>query len=432
MQELETVQNLPVEVCEIHPMAIMRFSYEKDIDGLVESIKRHGQLEPGRAVAKRDGKGFLVYIGGRRLHACKKLFSEKGKLKTYNAYVDEGLTDKDIISRAIAENATDKKQRSDVELVEELHYFSSLPFPVEEVRELALSGGMGKEALGKKMGLVKSLGSEDFERLYKIEEETGFRFELGHIAAIWNLSEEDRGVFFGACACAAVNKWTVEGLNEDLVLGSAPSAISIPWFSKLFPDIAPSTEKDRPEKETSAGEASSKGSRSGKKKNGKQDDDDPIDSLLKNAINSGKYYYFISCDKCGAEIPFDFDLRSKGAPVATTYEFKSDGMSDGERTALDSRFEGTIQCKKCEAKWKLVLIPSGEKIRAFLEEASEEEEPSVGEFIEPAVTGYSPPFNRFVIVDQGKWYFFDSSLGRKIPMKEDEIQKHKSLLRKVG
>ncbi|MCL4518555.1 MAG: hypothetical protein M1587_05085, partial [Thaumarchaeota archaeon] len=83
------------------------------------------------------------------------------------------------------------------------------------------------------------------------------------------------------------------------------------------------------------------------------------------------------------------------------------------------------------AKWKLVLIPSGEKVRAFLEESSEEEEPSVGEIIEPAVTGYSPPFDRFVLVDQGKWYFFDSTLGRKVPMKEDEIQKHKSLLRKA-
>ena len=107
-------------------------------------------------------------------------------------------------------------------------------------------------------------------------------------------------------------------------------------------------------------------------------------------------------------------------------------MSDGERTALDSRFEGTIECKICESKWNLVLIPSGEKVRAFLEQASEDEEPSVGEIIEPAVTSYSPPFNRFVIVDQDKWYFFDSSIGRRIPMKEDEIQKHKSLLRKAG
>ena len=430
MLEMESVQNLPVELCEIHPMAAMRFSYEKDIEGLVESIKRHGQLEPGRAVPGRDGK-FLVYIGGRRLHACKRLFSEKVKLDTYKAYVDEGLTEEQIIPRAIAENATDKNQRSDIELVEELHFLSSLPFSMEVVRDLALSGGMGKEALGRKMGLMKFLGPDEFESLYKIEEETGFRFELGHISGIWKFSEEDKRVFFGACACAAANKWTVEGLNEDLVLGSAAAAVSFPWFPKLFPNITPSSEKENTKIESTRRTPLARGSRSGRRRVGKGDRDDPLNSLLKNAINSGKYYYFISCDKCGAEIPFDFDLRSKGSPVATTYEFKPDGMSDGERTALDSRFEGTIECKKCEVKWKLVLIPSGEKIRAFLEEASEEEEPSVGEIIEPAVTSYSPPFNRFVIVDQGKWYFFDSSIGRRIPMKEDEIQKHKSTLKKA-
>ena len=445
MLEKETPEALPIELCEIHPMAVMRFSYEKNIDGLVESIRRHGQLEAGRAVAKPDGKGFLVYIGGRRLYACKKLSSEKGKLKIYKAYVDEGLTEKEIISRAIAENATDKKQRTDIELLEELHYLSSLPFPIDEVRELALAGGMGKESLSRKMGLFKFLGAEEFELLHKIEEETGFQFKLGHLTGIWQYSGGDRGTFFGACSCSATNKWSVEGLNEDLVLGAAPTALSIPWFSKLFPELSSKKSKDEPrkgrEQETAPNKGGSNTSESkedereegdgGRTTESEQDDeegDDPLDVVLKNSVNTGRYYYYISCKKCGAEIPFDFNLQNKGDPVATTYEFMDDGKSDGVRIGLDSTYEGRIECKKCEAKWKLVLIPAGEKVRASLEPSTDEEETTIGEVIEAVVTTYSPAFKQFLIVDQGRWYFYDSSLGRRIPMKEDEVKKHKSYL----
>lgn len=446
MLEKETPEALPIEQCEIHPMTVMRFSYEKDIDGLVESIGKHGQLEPGRAAAKPDGKGFLVYIGGRRLYACKRLSSQKGKLKIYNAYVDVGLTEKDIVSRAIAENATDKKQRTDVELLEELHYLSSLPFPPNEVRELALAGGMGKESLSKKMDLFEFLESEEFESLHKIEEETGFQFKLGHLTGIWKYSGEDRAVFFGACSCAAENNWSVEGLNEDLVLGAAPTAPTIPWFPKLFPQLA--SKKNNAQQRNEQGEEGTKRNKGSskdhtdEKEGGKDDDqatgesdqdeehgDDPLDAILKNSANTGKYLYYIACKKCGAEIPFDYNLQTKGSPVATTYEFKDDGKSDGVRIALDSRYEGRIECTKCQAKLKLVLVPDGENVRTSIEESRDEEETPVGEVIEASVTTYSLAFKQFLVIDQGKWYFYDSELGRRIPMTEDDVKMHKSSLR---
>ncbi|MCL4517635.1 MAG: ParB N-terminal domain-containing protein [Thaumarchaeota archaeon] len=448
MLEKETPDALPIEQCEIHPMAVMRFSYEKDIDGLVESIGKHGQLEPGRAVAKPDGKGFLVYIGGRRLSACKKLSSQKSKLKVYKAYVDEGLTEKDIVSRAIAENATDKKQRTDVELLEELHYLSSLPFPPNEVRELALAGGMGKESLSKKMDLFEFLEAEEFESLHMIEEETGFQFKLGHLTGIWKYSGEDRAVFFGACSCAAENNWSVEGLNEDLVLGAAPTALTIPWFPKLFPELASKKKKAEPRNErgeggTAPNKGSSKDNTKDKNDEGGKDDDqaagesdqdeehgdDPLDAILKNSANTGKYLYYIACKKCGAEIPFDYNLQTKGSPVATTYEFKDDGKSDGVRIALDSRYEGRIECTKCQAKLKIVLVPDRENVRTSIEESRDEEETPVGEVIEASVTTYSLAFKQFLVIDQGKWYFYDSQLGRRIPMTEDDVKMHKSSLR---
>ena len=444
----ETPQEIPIEQCEIHPMAVMRFSYEKDIDGLVESIGKHGQLEPGRAVAKQEGKGYLVYIGGRRLYACKRLYSQKGKLKAYKAYIDEGLTEKDIVARAIAENATDKKQRTDIELLEELHYLSSLPFSHNEVKELALAGGMGKDSLSKKMGLFEFLEAEEFESLHKIEEETDFQFKLGHLTGIWKYSGEDRAVFFAACSCAAANNWSVEGLNEDLVLGAAPNALGITWFSKLFPELASRKNKAEPRKEpeqrrTNHDKGNSEETRnntndekkeeveqaSTESDEDKEHEDDPLDAILKNSANTSRYLYFISCKKCGAEIPFDYNLQTKGDPVATMYEFLDDGKSDGVRIALDSRYEGRIECKKCQAKWKLVLAPDGENVRTSIVESSDEEETPVGEIIEASVTTYSMAFKQFLVIDQGKWYFYDSQLGRRIPMTEDDVKKHKSSLR---
>lgn len=443
MLQLEVPQNLEIDKCEIHPQAQVRFSYEKDLDGLVESIKRHGQLEPGRAVTKPDGSGFLVYIGGRRLAACKRLFSEKGRPNTYNAFVDEGLKDKDIVPRVIAEKATDKEQWTRIRPLEELHYLSSLPYPMDQIKEMALAGGMGKESLSKKIDLFRDLGKEDFERLHEIEEKTGFQFELLHLIGIWQYSYREKGTFFASCACAAQDHWSVEGLNEDLVQGAAPTALNIQWFSEIFPDLVngkinDSSEGDKEEIESKEDESSHRKSTRGtskKRKRGRGSarqsedddaDDSPLDRLLKNAIKTSRLYYYVPCRKCGAEIPFDYNLPSTSDPAVTTYVLKEDGKLDGLRIELDSRFEGTIGCSVCETKWKLVLAPEGRKVRALLEPSSDEQVAPVGNVVEGEVTTYSREFNKFVIINKGSWFFFDSQIGRRVQMKADEIEKYKS------
>ena len=78
--------------------------------------------------------------------------------------------------------------------------------------------------------------------------------------------------------------------------------------------------------------------------------------------------------------------------MATTYEFKDEGKSDGVRIALDSRYEGRIECTKCQARLKLILVPDGEIVRISMEESSVEEEAPVGGVIEASVTTYSLAF----------------------------------------
>jgi hypothetical protein len=204
---------------------------------------------------------------------------------------------------------TDKEQWTRIRPLEELHYLSSLPYPMDQIKEMALAGGMGKESLSKKIDLFRDLGKEDFERLHEIEEKTGFQFELLHLIGIWQYSYREKGTFFASCACAAQDHWSVEGLNEDLVQGAAPTALNIRWFSEIFPDLVngkniDSNEGDKEEEESKDNESSHRKSTKGKGKKRKrgrgssrqsEDDDEgdsPLDRLLKNAIKTSRLYYY--------------------------------------------------------------------------------------------------------------------------------------------
>jgi hypothetical protein len=408
----ETSTDIPIELCELHPLtAGMRIDIEKNIDELADDIKRHKQMQPGRATLAPGGR-YLVYMGSRRLLGCKLLFDDKGKLKTYKAFIDDGLTDEDIIERALAENATEKKGRLDVRLLEELHYFATLlpTHPLEQIRSIAHAGGMKKESVSKKLALLEFLSAKDFEGLYRVEEETGFRFDLDLLKGIWQFCNGDKSIFLGACAFGAKDgHWTAKGLNEDLVLGSAPEALKIPWFSKIFPNLVPTTVPE------------------GEK--------DPLDDLIKKAMKTNNSFCYIPCKKCSFEIPIDYDLQMKGRPAVTAYRFRDDGHRDGERSELGATFAGRMKCPDCNTWWKLVLSPAGkEKIHASLEDTpqeEEEEEEATGDVIERAETIYSPAFNQFVIKDQSNWYFYDTALGRRRPMAKEEIKKHKSHFRNL-
>ena len=428
----ETSTDIPIELCELHQLtAGMRIDIEKNIDNLADDIRRHKQMQPGRVILAPGGK-YLVYMGSRRFLGCKLLFDDKGKLKTYKAFIDDDLSDEEIIERALAENATEKKGRLDVRLLEELHYFAALlpTHPLEQIRAIALAGGMKKESLKKKFELLDFLTADDAERLYRVEEETGYRFDPDLLKGIWQFSNGDKSIFLGACARAAKKEdWTVKGLNEDLVLGSAPEALKIPWFSKIFPNVVPTTV---PEKEEGGG-----------------GEEDPLGGFVKNTMKkkgtrvppktnsleeTNDSYYYIPCKNCTFEIPIDCDLQMKGRPAVTAYKFKDDGHLDGNRTELGATFAGRMKCPNCSNWWKLVLSPAGkEKMRISLEDTPQEEEveEASGDVVESAETNYSPVFNQFIFVDHGKWYFYDAELGRRRPISNEEIEKHKSYFRSL-
>ena len=412
MKLANTPSEVPIENCEMHTLiSSMRMNIDKDIHGLAESIKHHGLMQAGRAVKSPKGK-VQIYIGARRLVACRLR-----KRKTYAVYVDEDLKDEEIISRSLGENATEGQEKLGVRLTEELHYFSTLAskhYSRDQIDEIARAGGMKKDQLSKKFKLLDFLTTQDLEGLYKVEEKTDFIYDLSLLMGIWPFCDNDKPTFLGACASAAAKKdWTVKGLNVDLVQGSAAEAPKIPWFKKIFPDLDIKQEKNA----------------------------HAVAEYLMNALNSNSSdpnnrYFYKACTKCGFEIPLVCELKSKGNPHATTYKFREDGRFPGERITLDRILIGRIQCGSCGSHRKLVLKPLGnEKMRVKLEEATdvdEEEEEDSRDVIESAVTKFSPKFNQFIIIDQGKNYLYDVELGRRRPMSDKEFEEHKEYLRRLN
>ena len=411
MKLANTPTEAPIENCEMHPLiSSMRMDIDKNIDGLADSVRHHGLMQAGRGIKSPKGK-VQVYIGTRRLVACKLR-----KRKTYAVYIDEDLKDKEIISRSLGENAIEGQEKLDVRLMEELHYFSTLAskhYSRDQIDEIARAGGMKKDQLSKKFKLLDFLSTQDLERLYNVEEKTDFIFDLGLLMGIWPFCDNDKPTFLAACASAAAKKdWTVKGLNVDLVQGSAAEAPKIPWFKKIFPDLVVKQEQ-----------------------NGSAVMDYLMNALNSNSSDPSNRYFYKACAKCGFEIPLVYEPQSKGNPHATTYKFSEDGKFKGERITLDRILVGRIQCGSCGSPWKLVLEPMGkEKMRVKLEEATdvEEEEEDSSDVIESAQTMYSPKFNQFIIIDQGKNFFYDVELGRRRPMSDKEFEEHKEYLRQLN
>src|SRR6267143_1720497 len=94
----ETYSLLPVEQCEIHPLAKVRFDYR--VEELVHSIRAIGQVQAGKAVERAtDGSGarYLVYVGCRRLIACKDASVSHFKAILVNT-IEEGKLQRELLA----------------------------------------------------------------------------------------------------------------------------------------------------------------------------------------------------------------------------------------------------------------------------------------------------------------------------------------------
>lgn len=100
-----TLQALPVE--QVRFASNVRVSIEDGLDELVASVGMFGVMQP--ITVRRDGKGFLVLYGHRRLAAARR-----AGLKTIPALVEQ-IEDAEIVARQIVENV----QRQDLSLYEQ-------------------------------------------------------------------------------------------------------------------------------------------------------------------------------------------------------------------------------------------------------------------------------------------------------------------------
>jgi len=108
---------IEIEVTSIEPNPFQPRKHftKEEIQELASSVEEHGLLQP--IVVRKNGTGYNVIYGERRLRAFKILKRERISAKILDA-----VTDTDMISMAIIENI----QRQDLNEIEEAEGFQTL------------------------------------------------------------------------------------------------------------------------------------------------------------------------------------------------------------------------------------------------------------------------------------------------------------------
>jgi ParB/RepB/Spo0J family partition protein len=196
---------LPVERCTIHPLARIRFDYE--VDELAESIRTMGQVQPGRAV-RQGGPGgekasYLIYIGCRRLLACKK-----ASLKHFKAMVvgsiDEGRLQRELL--------TENVKRANLSVLEELNLLGNYSRRLSSLEELARDLGLSQRLVRARVKLAILTQDKGLvETLYKIERISEYRFTYLHMEKLTALEEVK---WLPAAIHAAERNWKAEEIES--------------------------------------------------------------------------------------------------------------------------------------------------------------------------------------------------------------------------
>jgi ParB/RepB/Spo0J family partition protein len=219
---------LPVERCTIHPLARIRFDYE--VDELAESIRTMGQVQPGRAV-RHGGPGgekasYLIYIGCRRLLACKK-----ASLKHFKAMVvgsiDEGRLQRELL--------TENVKRANLSVLEELNLLGNYSRRLSSLEELARDLGLSQRLVRARVKLAILTQDKGLvETLYKIERISEYRFTYLHMEKLTALEETK---WLLAAVHAAERNWKaeeIESLGEQLSVGSLLQTLPV-WGRQFVP-----------------------------------------------------------------------------------------------------------------------------------------------------------------------------------------------------
>ncbi len=321
LQRTETA-DLPIEDCEPYPKAMMRFEYGPEDPGIVALAQRilaQGQLQRGRVVPKPDGKGHWVYIGTRRYFALKSLGGKPGAPTLYRAEIDYGLTEDEMIARALTENEEERGERKALSVEEELAYYGMLlqERSEEELVSIGAKAGKDSNSMTRRIRIARVMGGVKLRRLYEVEKRSGFRFRLGHTEEFAKLPDDM--TMFQVAAVTASGRFepgavTPEAARE-LVKGIA-------WFPEVCPEYAP---------EPSTGGSGGRGSGASKVAEPRLD--------------------FLQCPHCGAQNPF----KHKEDVTFTFFtELRSDGRAVKKAVEPQGVYITPVECinPKCGGRKK--------------------------------------------------------------------------------
>ncbi len=168
--------SVAIERIQHNPFQPRKLFDAEELDGLCESIKTHGLLQP--VVVRQVGEAFQLVAGERRLRAARSA----GKTEVPVVLVD--FNDRQSFEAALAENI----QRADLNPIEKAQGFKQYldQFGVTQ-EELAAKLGVDRTSISNLIGLL-DLASEvqDAVRMKQIT--------LGHAKVLKGLKDKDRQV----------------------------------------------------------------------------------------------------------------------------------------------------------------------------------------------------------------------------------------------
>ncbi|MDG7022926.1 MAG: ParB N-terminal domain-containing protein [Nitrososphaerota archaeon] len=217
----EQVSALAIKTIEPHPKFRLRSKY--DVEELAEDIRKNGQRVPGRVVLKPDGKGYSLYEGNRRYDALMQLYrearteEERRRYMTYRAFVDEGLTEEQMLLEALGENEPGiRKNLTPLEEVVALKRFdlSKLEGSYKRLYELKLTAGQAAN-------------------LQKIEEQAGYTFKLPALEFLSRIAEERE--MYETAAEIAETRYDRSLKKMEDAHRFREEALGLPWFGEFFP-----------------------------------------------------------------------------------------------------------------------------------------------------------------------------------------------------
>ena len=223
------VSELAIGTIELHPKLKMRTSYEEDLDELAASIRRHGQEQPGRAVVKADGNGYILYIGMRRYEAIERMHDgattdkDRERFGKFYAFVDSDLTDEEMLLRALDENRTGP--RKDLTPLEE---FAAM-------KQFELS----KSKLPAYLARVYTLKvtPEQAANLQKIEQRTKFTFSLEALEYLGGLGED--ATMYKTAGEMVSKRYFGRTTEMEKATKYMDEVVGQKWFRELFPQLCP-------------------------------------------------------------------------------------------------------------------------------------------------------------------------------------------------